>query len=95
MPLTALCGKGLKAGGGKRNRNDNHFTPIVDLTRLADTKKEVPGFRAGCDVVIFVKTSLALESGCDLVISPGAQYFAPNLCRGNALLLPCLAQVAC
>ena len=76
---------GLKAGGKKRQRNDNHFAPIVDLKQLAETgKKEVPGFRAGCDIVLFVSTSLALEAGCELVISPGALCFAPSPYRDIA-----------
>jgi len=77
--LASIMQQGLKASGKKRNRNDNHFTPIVDLKQLAETgKKEVPGFRAGCDIVLFVSTSLALEAGCELVISPGGAVLCPE-----------------
>jgi hypothetical protein len=91
--LKFIMQQGLKAGGnGVRSRNDNHFTPIVDLQKLAEsTKKEVPGFRKGCEVVVFVKTSLALEAGCNMTISPGGAVLCPELVPRHCII----AAVSC
>jgi hypothetical protein len=60
-----------------------HFTPVTIVERL--TRGGIPGFRDGCDAVVYVSTQKAIEH-CTISLSPANAALTPDRVPVQAIL---------
>ena len=87
--MASILKNGLVPGGPRGCRNENHFTAVLDTAALnragrpaagsasssnPTTEKEIPGYRTGCDTVIYFHVENMMKDNIDIFKTSSEAY---------------------